>query len=167
MTQNFDRYAVNLDTFMSNVSAIEARLMARDLEKKDLTSAKDKGKGVTTGSPRTGNSTTKFKEGDRVFMAAPEGGYLTGEIKKITKNARGFLTPTVHWDNGKEAQPWFKNLQLEKKTGRREGVAIELAAVGEKEITCYRCQKKGHIAKDCKEQIVALEEVEDSGKGDA
>jgi hypothetical protein len=167
MTQNFDRYAVSLDTFMSNVSAIDARLMARDLEKKDLTSAKDKGKGVATGSPRTGNSTTKFKEGDRVFMAVPEGGYLTGEIKKITKNARGFLTPTVRWDNGKEAQPWFKNLQLEKKTGRREGAAIELAAVGGREITCYRCQKRGHIAKDCKEQIAALEEVEDSGKGDA
>jgi hypothetical protein len=114
MTQNFDRYAVNLDTFMSNVSAIDVRLMARDLEKKDLTPAKDKGKGVATGSPGTGNSIMKFKEGDQVFMVAPEGGYLMGEIKKITKNARGFLTPTVCWDNGKEAQPWFKNLQLEK-----------------------------------------------------
>jgi hypothetical protein len=82
MTQNFDRYAVNLDTFMSNVSAIDARLMARDLEKKDLTSAKDKGKGVAAVGPRTGNSNTKFKEGDRVFMAAPEGGYLTGESRK-------------------------------------------------------------------------------------
>jgi hypothetical protein len=167
MTQNFDHYAITLDTFMSNVSAIDARLMARDLEKKDLTSAKDKGKGVAVGSPKTGSSTTKFKEGDRVFMVAPEGGYLTGEIKKITKNARGFLTPTVRWDNGKEAQPWFKNLQLERKTGRREGAVIELAAVGGREITCYRCQKKGHIAKDCKEQIAALEEVEESGKGDA
>jgi hypothetical protein len=130
MTQNFDRYAVNLDTFMSNVSAIDARLVARDLEKKDLTSAKDKGKGVAAAGPRAGNSNTKFKEGDQVFMAAPEGGYLTGEIKKITKNAKGFLTPTVRWDNGKEAQPWFRNLQLEKKTGRREGAAIGLAAVG-------------------------------------
>jgi hypothetical protein len=167
MTRNFDRYAVNLDTFMGNVSAIDARLMARDLEKKDLTSAKDKGKGVVAVGPRAGNSNTKFKEGNRVFMAAPEGGYLTGEIKKITKNAKGFLTPMVRWDNGKEAQPWFKNLQLEKETGRREGAAIELAAIGGREITCYRCQKSGHIAKDCKEQIAALEEVEDSGKGDA
>jgi hypothetical protein len=152
---------------MSNVSAIDARLMARDLEKKDLTSIKDKGKGITAGSPRAGNPTAKSKEGDRVFMVAPEGGYLTGEIKKITKIARGFLTPTVQWDNGKEAQPWFKNLQLEKRTGRREGAAVELAAAGGREVTCYRCQKKGHIAKDCKEQIAALEEVEDSGKGDA
>jgi hypothetical protein len=167
MTQNFDRYAVSLDSFMSNVSAIDARLMARDLEKKDLTSGKDEGKGVVAGSPRTGNSITKFKEGDWVFMVAPEGGYLTGESKKITKNARGFLTPTVRWDNGKEAQPWFKNLQLERKAGRREGAAIELATVGGREVTCYRCQKKGHIAKDCKEQIAALEEVEELGKGDA
>jgi hypothetical protein len=166
MTQNFDCYAVSLDTFMSNVSAIDTRLLARDLEKKDLTSSKDKGKAVAAG-PKAGNTSTKFKEGDRVFMLAPEGGYLTGEIKKITKNARGFLTPTVCWDNGNEAQPWFKNLQLERKTNRREGAAVELAAVGGREITCYRCQRKGHIVKDCKEQIAALEEVEDSGKGDA
>jgi hypothetical protein len=73
MTQNFDQYAVNLDTFMSNVSAIDARLLARDLEKKDPTTPKDKGKAVTAG-PRTGNTSMKFKEGDRVFMAAPEGG---------------------------------------------------------------------------------------------
>uniref|UniRef100_A0A183CNF4 CCHC-type domain-containing protein n=1 Tax=Globodera pallida TaxID=36090 RepID=A0A183CNF4_GLOPA len=161
--QNIDRHVVTLTQLMNHASRIDANLIARNLERKakGLEKATSSGtlKKVTTSATA---QKTQFKEGDKVYTMGPKGA-TRGQITKIGNNKKGFKIPTIKWEDGSESELPFPYLRLNTRTV----AGIEVAASNSSELTCYRCQKKGHIAKNCVVKIAALEEVsdEESGKG--
>ncbi|QRV91920.1 Retrotransposon gag protein [Ceratobasidium sp. AG-Ba] len=136
----------------------------------------------------------KLSTGDAVYMIGTDGHAVKGKIESIGRNSRGQVTPNVKWaGQSSTVQVPFPALKKDDRPmtgtsrappppplakGKGPG-PMELDGERRKgEITCLRCQGKGHMARDCPSKPISgfearVEEVkepdldDESVKGDA
>src|ERR1700722_15885523 len=98
-------------------------------------------------------------------MLGPDGRAKKGEIEIIGKNVRGALVPTVKWNDGTKAQIPFGSLRVDTRPTPKAAntTGPQPMDLGATELTCYHCQKKGHIARACKEVVARIAAVDEDG----
>src|SRR3984957_1049819 len=115
-------------------------------------------------------------------MIGSDGRAKKGEVKIIGKNQQGQIVSTVKWNDGTKAQVPFQSIKVDtrpapKPVDPKGPGPMDLSSTDRPAPTCYKCQKKGHIAKFCTTEIADVEierhweegstGLSESGKGQA
>ncbi|QRV99065.1 Retrotransposon gag protein [Ceratobasidium sp. AG-Ba] len=163
--------------------ALEIDLRVEAYNSQANKSFKSESKGQT--SSQTGRE--KLSTGDAVYMIGTDGRAVKGKIESIGRNARGQVTPNVKWaGQNTTVQVLFPALKKDDRPmtgtsrappppplakGKGPG-PMELDGERRKgEITCLRCQGKGHMARDCPSKPISgfearIEEVKEPDSDD-
>ncbi|QRV90354.1 Retrotransposon gag protein [Ceratobasidium sp. AG-Ba] len=129
----------------------------------------------------------KLSTGDAVYMIGTDGRAVKGKIESIGRNARGQVTPNVKWaGQNSTVQVPFPALKKDDRPmtgtsrappppplakGKGPG-PMELDGERRKgEITCLRCQGKGHMVRDCPSKPISgyearVEEIKEPDSDD-
>ncbi|QRV92160.1 Zinc finger, CCHC-type [Ceratobasidium sp. AG-Ba] len=162
--------------------ALEIDLQVKAYNLQTNKSVKSESKGQTLGN----TSCKKLSTGDAVYMIGTDGHAVKGKIESIGQNARGQVTPNVKWaGQNTTVQVPFPALKKDDcpMTGTSRLPPLPLAKGkgpgpmeldGERrkgEITCLRCQGKGHMARDCPSKPISgfearIEEVKEPDSDD-
>ncbi|QRW00695.1 Retrotransposon gag protein [Ceratobasidium sp. AG-Ba] len=163
--------------------ALEIDLRVEAYNSQANKSFKSENKGQTSNS----TSREKLSTGDAVYMIGTDGRAVKGKIESIGRNARGQVTPNVKWaGQNTTVQVPFPALKKDDRPmtgtsrappppplakGKGPG-PMELDGERRKgEITCLRCQGKGHMARDCPSKPISgfearIEEVKEPDSDD-
>src|SRR5271168_4323439 len=102
MNQDYNKNVVSLQELMDRATTIDAKLQAREQERKssgkqvatpEVRKATTRGtQGVTT-SP----AGHKFVKGEKFYMMGTDGRAKKEEVESIGRNVRGVVVPTIKW----------------------------------------------------------------------
>ncbi|QRV84607.1 Retrotransposon gag protein [Ceratobasidium sp. AG-Ba] len=143
--------------------ALEIDLRVEAYNSQTNKSLKSENKGQTSSNP----GREKLSAGDAVYMIGTDGRAVKGKIESIGRNARGQPSKRRSPHDGYIARPPPPPLAKGKGPG-----PMELDGERRKgEITCLRCQGKGHMARDCPSKPISgfkarIEEVKEPDSDD-
>jgi hypothetical protein len=194
LAQNFDPHNSTLVELTDRALLIDARLEAYTPSRSSTTAQVTMTKTTSTytapassNTPSSCGTQERFNKGDPVYMLGPDNKAKKGVITAIGKNNRGFVTPTVKWND--VAEPVnipFSVLKHDTRPASADAVPkadpkgpgpmdLDSANKGKTVRTCNICGGKGHFAKVCPSRATSgyeatneevAEEIE-SGKEDA